>query len=91
MDILNVDNLRRFNIVYDNYNKINYIEANKKIRQYIWYKVVKKFSNKLPYLKLQDFKQLKNFIHEKSFIFNIMLDKYGNILNIPLELRKLIN
>lgn len=91
VDVLSRYNLQKFNIVYDNNtSKINYNNLNTNVRQYIWYSIVKKFSHNLHSLNLHDFIQLKNFILNKSGGFNILLDKHGQILNVPLEIKKIL-
>lgn len=91
LDVLSKYNLRKFNIVYDNNtSKINYNNLNTNVRKFIWYSIVKKFSHNLYSLNLHDFVQLKNFILNKSGNYNVLLDKYGQILNVPLEIKKLI-
>lgn len=92
LDVLSDHNLQKFNIIYNNnYNKIDYNNANRDIRHYIWYNVVKKFKNKLHWLERDDFKQLKKFLNDKSSFTQVLLDKYGNILNIPIEIQKLVS
>lgn len=89
LDVLNINNLRKFNIIY-NANKIDYNQENRDIRKYIWYNIIKNFSHKLQKIDIKDFLQLKMFMSDKSEMFNVLLDKHGKILKIPIEIKRLI-
>lgn len=91
LDIIDRVNFNKFIFIRKQSDKFNYLNKNKTIRQYIWYKIIEKFSDNILTLDIDELDKLKTFTIEQSKDYNILLNESGDIINIPTEIQKLIN
>lgn len=90
LDVVDYNFLNKFIMIRKQSDKFHYLNENKSTRQYIWYKIIEKFSNNLLYLKPNELNSLQIFTMQKSNDYNILLNRYGDILNVPSEIQKII-
>lgn len=89
-DAIDYSFINRFILIRKQSDKFNYLNKNKSTRQYIWYKIIEKFSNNILHLSTGELNGLQTFITQESNDYNILLNKSGDILNIPPLIQKLI-